>query len=746
MSFAALNTPTQLEEAETLPRKDPLVGRVLEGKYEIVSRLGEGGMGTVYRGRRVHIGDEVAIKVLLQKFLSVPTAVERFRREARAAAMLRHPNVVAIYDFAEAAKNGEVPAYIVMELVHGEPLREILQREGRLELHRACSMMRDICAGVGAGHKRDVVHRDIKPDNIIVIPPDEDEDREKMKVVDFGIAKLRDLVGNPTLTQTGMAMGTPYYMSPEQCRGDSLDSRADVYSLAAMLYEMLAGTPPFVARSATGVVAKHLTEAPAPFARDLKVPQSVEAVVMRALSKDANGRPRDALALSRELQTALRQPEPAPSAPVLADTIPEPSADTIKADFTPASPPPEFNKHVSPPVVAPEVTPPFGHQPSVGTSPAIAPLTGSAANYDSALSLAAQSELAPRRGKLWLTVALVGILLAGIIGAWSFGLLSSKDAASSDKAGSAVSKQGTSATEGAAVRGSLLRTVIAQRELFEVAMSPDAQTVVSTGDENKLRVWRVSDGNFIREISGYEQRGRSVAISPDGKVIASGNDDGAIRLWSSTDGSLLNTLLGHSKYVFIVGFSADSQKIVSASADKTLRIWRVSDGAQLGSITVTSPDELIIAVNPDQYLLALLGPDKGVKLWSINNNALLRQLEGHRYDVTSGAFSLDGKVLALGSGDGMVRLWDVASGKLLKSMEGVKGKEAGSVAFSPSGDLVASGADDGSIRIWKVADGSPVVTLEGHKKGVHTLSFSGDGKVLASGSDDKTIKLWRISE
>lgn len=194
-------------------------------------------MGTVYRGRRVHIGDEVAIKVLLQKFLSVPTAVERFRREARAAAMLRHPNVVAIYDFAEAAKDGQVPAYIVMELIHGEPLREILQREGKIELDRACSMMRDICAGVGAGHKREVVHRDIKPDNIIVIPADEDEDREKMKVVDFGIAKLRDLVGNPTLTQTGMAMGTPYYMSPEQCRGDSLDTRSDVYSLAAMFYE-----------------------------------------------------------------------------------------------------------------------------------------------------------------------------------------------------------------------------------------------------------------------------------------------------------------------------------------------------------------------------------------------------------------------------------------------------------------------------------------------------------------------------
>jgi serine/threonine-protein kinase len=309
-SSESANATLELENAQTLIvpisalPADPLLGRVIEAKYEILSKLGEGGMGAVYRAKRLRIGDQVAIKILHQKFLTETGALERFRREAQAAAMIHHPNVVAIYDAGEEPQNG-VPAFIVMELVAGEPLRDILSREKRLPFARGVALIQQACAGISAAHRQKIVHRDIKPDNFIVLPPHSEDESETLKVLDFGIAKLRDMVGSATLTQTGIVMGTPYYMSPEQCKGESLDSRSDVYSLGATLYEVLAGTPPFTASTPTGIVAKHLTELPPALPQGLSIPPALEAVIQRSLAKHPDARQTDASAFARELQAAI---------------------------------------------------------------------------------------------------------------------------------------------------------------------------------------------------------------------------------------------------------------------------------------------------------------------------------------------------------------------------------------------------------------------------------------------------------
>jgi len=267
---------------------DVLVGQILDSKYELIRRLGQGGMGAVYRARRKHIGDEVAIKVLLDKFVAGSEATERFRREARAAAMLRHPNVVAIHDFSEGSGVSS-PAYIVMELVEGRSLRDLLDQEGRIGAERLITLMRGVCSGVGAAHRKGVVHRDLKPDNIIIIPPERAGDQETVKVIDFGIAKLREADAGAGLTQTGVLIGTPFYMSPEQCLGDPLDARSDVYSIGAILYEMLAGAPPFTGNSPTAVLARHLTETATPLDQ-LGVPARLASVPGRALAKDPQER------------------------------------------------------------------------------------------------------------------------------------------------------------------------------------------------------------------------------------------------------------------------------------------------------------------------------------------------------------------------------------------------------------------------------------------------------------------------
>lgn len=327
----APHEPTQVALTPGLKSSPPdeLAGRLLDGKYQLLTRIGAGGMGAVYQARRVHIGDEVAVKVLHAQYVTETSAVERFRREARAAAMLRHPSIVAIYDFGEA--RGNDPAFIVMELVEGISLRALLQRERRLPPERAVALMREICAGVGAAHRHQVVHRDLKPDNVIVTAPTHTGEFEKVKVLDFGIAKLRDLTPDQSLTQTGAVLGTPYYMSPEQCRGDALDARSDVYSLGAMLYEMLAGQPPFTANTITGVVAKHLTETPVPIGRHVSLGPSLEASIMRALAKDPNWRQPDASAFSRDLQSALHTPGPPviDLAPVSRANRPAPSEPTV---------------------------------------------------------------------------------------------------------------------------------------------------------------------------------------------------------------------------------------------------------------------------------------------------------------------------------------------------------------------------------------------------------------------------------
>jgi eukaryotic-like serine/threonine-protein kinase len=277
---------------------DPLIGHVIDGRYELTARLGEGGTSVVYRARRAHIGDEVAVKVLLRKFVKDDAALARFRREARAAAMLHHPNVITIHDFGEI-DDGDLSAFIVMEFVKGTPLRDLLKSEGQFPTERALRLMRGICAGVGAAHRHGVVHRDLKPENVIVIAPDDDYEFESVRVVDFGFAKL---VVDAGAAPTGTVVGTPYYMSPEQCLGETLDTRSDVYSLGAMFYEMLSGKRPFTAETVSGIIAKQLSEAPPPLPPSLSIPRRVSAAIMNALAKDPNDRPQTATDLARQLQ------------------------------------------------------------------------------------------------------------------------------------------------------------------------------------------------------------------------------------------------------------------------------------------------------------------------------------------------------------------------------------------------------------------------------------------------------------
>jgi serine/threonine protein kinase/formylglycine-generating enzyme required for sulfatase activity len=285
-----------------------LVGRVLGGRYQLNEFIGSGGMGEIYRARRTHIGDTVAVKVLRADVVTNEKSRQRFYREARAAAMLHHPNAVVIHDFGE---DSDGLAYIVMELLLGRSLRQVLAEDGALDPVRAYGIVRQACAALEAGHRSGIIHRDIKPDNIILLSHDEDNDH--VKILDFGIAKLRDkaldtLSVENNLTNVGTVIGTPSYMSPEQCQGEEADARSDIYSLGVVMYEILTGVMPFIAKTPTGVAIKHATEKPRPL-RDLQpeLPAEIEAVVLHALEKAPDARPQTMLELAREFASALKQ-------------------------------------------------------------------------------------------------------------------------------------------------------------------------------------------------------------------------------------------------------------------------------------------------------------------------------------------------------------------------------------------------------------------------------------------------------
>lgn len=274
-----------------------MLGRSIDRKYRIDGLIGAGGMGTVYRATRLLIGDEVAIKILHRDHADAHSS-ERFRREAQAAARLKHPNAVSIYDFGISTDGLQ---YLVMEFVEGESLRERLTH-GPLDLATTAEVISQMCAALDEAHRRQIIHRDVKPDNIIL---HSSAAGLRVKVLDFGIAKLRDETASH-LTQTGSVMGTPHYMSPEQCLGEELDPRADIYSVGIVLYEMLCGRVPFNSPVSTAVVVQHVSQAP-PSLRSINpaVPEAVEEVVLHAIQKQRNDRPSNAVTLAQELVVAL---------------------------------------------------------------------------------------------------------------------------------------------------------------------------------------------------------------------------------------------------------------------------------------------------------------------------------------------------------------------------------------------------------------------------------------------------------
>jgi serine/threonine-protein kinase len=360
-----------------------MIGREIGGRYRLIAPLGEGGMATLWRAIDEQLDREVAVKILRPQFGADAGFAARFKQEARSAGSLAHPNIVSVYDYGTDGAEGS--QYIVMQLVDGQDLSAILRERGMLSPDDAARIAVDVASALEAAHRRGIVHRDVKPGNILIT------DDGDVKVTDFGIARA---VSEASMTVTGTTLGSVHYFSPEQASGDEVTGASDVYSLGIVLYEMLTGRRPFEGDSAAGVALRRINEdAPSPWSIGKPVPRGLEGILMRALARDPKQRYPDAGSMAEALRAWRRNPDAAVG-----------SAGVSAAATSYTAPPP---------------LPPAG-EPTVYVPPPVARPSDRVPVAPRRAGPAPRREVAPRREEgqpwwLWLLL-LLGLVLLGTLG------------------------------------------------------------------------------------------------------------------------------------------------------------------------------------------------------------------------------------------------------------------------------------------------------------------------------------------
>lgn len=680
-------------------------GTELAGRFVLEKVLSSGGMGDVWQGTDRHLKRPVAVKVMRDR-LADP---RRFEREAQIAARLQHPGITVVYDVG--IHDGQ--PYIVMELLHGQNLAELLtQAPGRrLPVTTAVSLIVQAANAIQAAHAHRVIHRDLKPANLFV------QDDGRLKVCDFGIARIADAPDG--LTSGGYVLGTPYYMSPEQCEGTEIDERSDLYSLGCVLYELLTGQPPFPAGGQRAIMNQHMNKPPTdPRTLRPDIPRELGRIIVEMLAKYPGDRPADAGAVAARLEAVLpvrtsaaghpASPTTAgPAYPVLADdgespvSRGRPQASRIHQDRRVASKardPLESSPEALPaPRAASELDANGPRRPAAGTS-------------------LPQLQVAPSAGS-WLLLA----------------------------------------------------------------FDPSGRWLASADGDGTITLWDVASGLPVRSWSAGAHV-LAMAAGP-GNRLAVGGDDGCARIWDVERRTLRGQFRGHAGGVHAVALGHDGIRLATGDVDGVVRLWDPGGGEPITAQRLAYGAVTALAFDPSGARLAAGGEDSGLRVWDVRspNRAVLIAEPPYGEEATALAFDAAGGQLAIGGADGRIGVWDLGSpahrwrsapqdhdgGVLALAWNAQEERwvSVGADGRLGAGDgekqlviergyvraaaiSVASGwggvIDDGSGRIstFRIGDPDARQRLQGSDTILSGAAFGPSGRSLVIGGTDGVLYLW----
>jgi serine/threonine protein kinase/Tol biopolymer transport system component len=635
------------------------------GHFHILDVIGRGGMGVVLRALDKCLQRLVAIKVLSPDLANNETARKRFCREARAAAAVTHENVVSIHEVDEDEESG-VP-FLVMHLVTGMSLEDHISANGALKPRDIISIAAQSAAGLAAAHAQGLIHRDIKPGNILL-----ESDLQRIKITDFGLARTTEDV---RLTQTGYTPGTPLYMAPEQARGEPVDHRSDLFSLGSVIYAMCTGRPPFQG-STPYVVLKSVTEERPPPIHVInpEIPEWLVEVVDRLHAKQPDDRFQ--------------------SAQVLAELLGRRLAELVSGQ-------------------APKDCPKMRRVSIFATAKrrTLLALAGGIL-LGSAAALGATEILGASH--------LFGFRHPANVEESGPAPLSTLNAQVGPVWSSSFSPDGSTLVMGLDdgtvkvwdVKESKVNYTLSAHKgpVWSANVSPDGKLLATASDDGTVKIWDLSSHEIDRErlVLSHTNPVRSVVFSPDGKSVLTGSRGGNLHIYDIDPASptyksaTFEVTRAHDGVITSVAFSPDGKHLASAGSDKLVKLWDVKERREQLHLSGHGGSVYTVAFSPDGKHLASGSWDRTVRVWDTAEGTCTAVLNGHTQDVWSVAFAPDGRTLASGSEDRTVKVWDAESGKNLATFRG-HGATIYTVTFARDGKVLASGGRDGTVKLWDLS-------------------------------------------
>jgi WD40 repeat protein/serine/threonine protein kinase len=744
--------------------------------YEILRELGRGGMGVVYQARQLSLGRLVALKMILTGAHAGAKELARFRTEVEAVARLEHPNIVRVYEVNE--HDGQ--PYLALEFVDGGSLADRIDGKPQPPMPTA-QLLETLASTMHAVHQQGIVHRDLKPANILLQGKSEvrkPESRKEhsggapasglsisdftVKVTDFGLAKRLDTDTGPTLS--GQILGTPCYMAPEQAAGRTkqIGPATDVYSLGAILYEMLTGRPPFQEESQWETIRKVASEEPlAPRQLEPKVPLDLETVCLKCLQKEPQKRYATALALAEDLRR-VQSGEPIQARPV--------GAWERAWKWAKRRPAAALLLAVSSLAVIAFVVGSVVYNAKLRSALEVAEAHAEESRQRLVRLQVSQGSHALDEGDwftavVWFAEALrldegqeareemhrrrIGVLLRRsprLIRLWFhdgpvWHVQFSRDGRYLVTASEDRTARVWDVRSGDPVGAPLRHGA----PIWHADFSPDGTQVVTAGRDGLAQVWVVATGRPLLSPLPHASPLTCAFFSPDGRSILTAAEDSTARIWDAATGKPRIPPLRHARPVKWAMFSPDGQRVVTASDDRTARVWNPATGAP-----VTAPLPHAGAVNDALFnsegsRVLTASADGTARLWNARTGqSLLRPLR-HHASVAQAAFSRDGRRVVTASEDQTAVVWDAETGEPVAPP--LKQAAAINVAnFSSDGVWVVTGSSSNAARVWDAATGEPITPLLKHSGTIYTVAFSPIGQsLLVTASNDGTARLWDLA-